>query len=350
MIWLSLFIPAIYMLVSAFYAEHILENKNKSLLYKQYSHRVLPYFNALLFLLLIVIVLFRGEYGTDYDNYYGYFSGTQEHGQLGLLFSIVFEDLEFYRLPAAPHIAFFMIGALYLYLLDYLAREFDCFYYYIIFYFASLLLHPNMLGSLRQGLAILLSSISLVTYLKDRKLTSIVLMTIAISFHSASIITLVAFLRVSRDRKILIGTIAFILLLFLMMWYQWDEIQYKLIFYSTAEGYTGATTDQFYGKLLYLPVIIFVWLESKFTQKIAITIIFCVASIIPYVFEGFPIIVERIGGYFEIYKLLILYNISKNREKEYPVAWAMFLVLLSVSTIYKIYTHLLTWNLYFLRL
>jgi EpsG family len=349
MLELSLLVPMAYAVVTLLTCAEVASVPSVA-----WWRRFIRPIERMLIFIVVVVLLFsvalRGEYGTDYDNYSNYFVGNIENGQLGLLFQFVYETLRVNRLPYTVVCSFFAVGALYIILLRGTAAQFGRLGAIVFCYLASLTLYPNMLGSIRQGLAMLLMGLAYMHLRSRRPIHAYAALAGAFLLHTGALAAIVGMAQRGNMRRRFLTIAAVVTFAALFVVVQQEEIFRKLTFYAATEGYTGGSASQILGKFFFAPFVFLLWRQSDSSYWIPVVILFAAASITPALFVQFPVLAERLGGYFELYKLIILHflSVTPNALRRWP--WVVFLLLLCASTLYKVYDHLSFWDSYFFKI
>lgn len=301
-------------------------------------------FTFLVFSIFIsfIFVGFRGEYGTDYENYAPMFNGNAASNHAGLLLeSLINISLFLFSEDYSSGIIFFLIWMAYIFLSYLVARSFKSYFYHVFLYLHCMLLPSNMLGSLRQGIAVLAMTLALIYVIKNKNLKALFVTSIGATMHFGSVALLPVIALVSKQRVFIICSL--FVLSFAVYFLQVDIIERKLAVYSALEGYSGGGMGSLIGKLIFAPFLFLTF--TRFNLKSFISVfLFLSALITPFALSAFPIIAERIGIFFECYKLFIILWLIENSKLK---ILQLFLFLVAVSTFFKFYTHTTNWGDYF---
>ena len=327
-----LFIPLLYLLYSVLG----LFVSNKIQKYIGFCFVVLSIFISFIFVGL------RGEYGTDYENYTPMFSGNADTNHAGLLLeSIINISLTLFPSDYSVHVIFFLIWAAYIFLCYVVSSFFKEYFYYVFLYLHCMLLPSNMLGSLRQGIAVLAMTLAILYILQNKNLKALLSAVISSAMHFGSF-AIIPFIAIITERRFLI-IFSFFAIGLAFYFLQGDVIERKLTVYSQLIGYSSPGMGSFIGKLIFAPFVFLVCTRFNLYSLLSV-LLFLSAVITPFVFASFPLISERIGIFFESYKLFILlWLIENNKHKVLKV----LLFLIAVSTVFKFYSHTTNWETYF---
>lgn len=293
-------------------------------------------------LISFVFVGLRGQYGTDYDNYALMFNGTAATNHAGLLLeNIIRLSINIFSEAYSKEFIFLVLWFCYVYLIYLLARFFKNYFYHIFLYMHCLLLPSNMLGSLRQGIAVLVMTLSILYIMNNKNIKSMISTVIGVTMHfgSVALIPIIALISKKRLYFLLFFFVAFCIVYLL----QGDIIQRKLDVYSTLDGYSGGGMGSLLGKIIFAPFLI-ITLRPFNLKSFVCFFLFVLTILTPFLLSDFPVIAERLGIYFECYKLfIILWLIEQNKL----IILRVLIVLMAVSTILKFYLHTSSWGEYF---
>lgn len=292
-----------------------------------------------------LVVGLRGQYGTDYENYYPVFSGEKISNGMGYLIGSIIEVGKFtFGLGGeSAKFVFFIVWVLYIVFLIAISRRYGRYSSCVFIYLMNLLLFSNMLGSLRQGIAVCILSLAVLILIDGRKLLSGFFAALGVGTHLGAISLFPVFLITHLNlRYLLIGSLV-LLIIGGVLYGQLDVMLVKLAFYAQAEGYGGGSS--IIGKIVFFPFVMMALGRANALEKLIIIFFYTVAIGLPFIFSGFPIIAERLGIYFEVYKLVLLAVFIKRAYSLWVVK--SFLTMLCLSTLYKQYLHYMSWKSYF---
>lgn len=285
----------------------------------------------------------RDSIGTDYENYQPIFA-CRAQPSLGISFNFLVNLLCSEYGPKSDGLVFLAVYIFYVILIFLCSKQFTYYYPFVFLYLFMWLFPSNMLGSLRQGLAVLLGTLGVLLLVRGGKMAkrSFVM---AGATHTAGLAAAIPTLIVYGRRVFLPALLMFILLLpFLGELYVFFD--YKLRFYKGLDGFS--LSPSYIGKLVFIPFLLLGFICDRQLALLAgIFFIFNVSTGI--VFKDYPVIVERLPIYFEVYKLLLLLAFinSMSRFRYMRLLIGFYFALLFLSNIRKGVSHFALWSDFF---
>lgn len=303
------------------------------------------FFCFFVFLVCIFYIGFRGEYGTDYESYNYLFLGKANTEQFGIIFQAIsnlIQSIFFWDDNLKPIIGFLIIFIIYIFFLFKLAAKFAEIKYFVFLYLFSIMIFPNLLGSVRQGISMIISFYAIILIIEKQTLKSF-----SYSFFAANI-----HLGGSFGLLISLFTRNFYVLLpiFFIIFYFAGSFYYEFIFNKLLHYYGFSLPNSSLrvidlGKIIFFPFVIYaIW--KYFGLPSLLVVIFFMTTILSRVFFGdvFDEIVSRMGPYFEVYKLILLKIFL---EKKDWLILQIFMFLMALSIFPKIISHLGRWDYFF---
>lgn len=321
------------------------------LYYKGKHIRFVIYLLLLLTLSVVFIyTFFRTSIGTDYFNYRDAFNETTE-SQLGYVYNILIPFINNIFEYETHKYIFAIHSVIYLYLIISVSTKFKEYRALIVLLLISIYFYNNMLGSLRQGLSLLLYVLLFIKIHKNQlnNLKLIISLIFLMGLHTGSIVLspFAILYYVSKKHKLIKGTFLLLIsffIVFIVIYLSFEFYDSKLSFYEDTKGFNDGGASYLKSKLIFLPLIILIFTKFKIQESILIVSMFITTSLLPLYLQDYPIIAERVGSFFEIYKILILYFLLENSN--YRIFKYTFLLFV-LSTLFKNYVYLINWKNYF---
>mgnify|MGYP001216709998 CR=1 FL=1 len=309
------------------------------------SNKVGFFFCIITFLICLIFIGFRGEYGTDFDSYNSLFKGRLNPEQFGLVFQAIsnlINSMFFWDGSLKSLFGFLIIFVFYTAFLLLLSREFKELKYFVFLYLFSIMIFPNLLGSVRQGIAMLIFFYAIILVLEKQPIKSFSFSFFAANIHLGSSIGILASL-FTKYFYIVIFVFSIIFLLAGNFYYEF--ILDKLIHYYEFSLPNSSSRILDPGKIIFLPFVIYTFFKYLSPSSF-LALIFFASTILSRLIFGdiFGEIVSRMGPYFDVYKFILLKILLEKRE------WLVIQVLvflMSLSIFPKLFSHIARWESYF---